>query len=408
MPIKDIDKFVNQGTLQPASDAARIRAINSNRRLLDSNFQSLGVKTIQDSKSGASWSNSVNLFRQARDFYADFLFGVKPEIEVDNERFQTVIDDIKSNLLTSVRGATKDMFAYGAGVIATHPMDALNFVSWSPDMHFDVADKKGVIVADILLRIRDDITSTDDSEIDVFVYQIDGANTWKVYGYSAGCIGSYRRDYPLPQTDGRQVITMSMDTDKHAMLDDMKAGVGEISRMLTNLSMTLQRNSNPHMAGPSGALNIDDQGRAEIDPEGMYIPVEEGERNPQYIVWDPGISALEWAYKQSERNALTAVGLSDAIFDPGTFGGTLSGAALRRVLLPFVGKLETIANVNDDALIAMLHLYNRNRATLNEEVFDIGDIDIKWHHDQLFSDVDANDETNGQPNRLDVEASKGN
>ena len=408
MPIQDIEKFIKSGTMQPASDATRIRAIKSNRRLLDSNFASLGVKTIQDTESGASWSNSVNLFRQARDFYADFLFGVQPDIATDNPRLQIVVDAIKSNLLTASRNGTKNVFAFGQGVIATHPMDALNFVSWSPDLHFDVVDKKGVIVADVLLRLRDDITSTDDSEIDVFIYRIDGKNTWKVYGYNAGRIGSYRRNCPIPQTTGRQVIPMSLDTDNHALLDDMKSGVGEISRILTNLSLTLQRNSNPHMSGPSGALTINDDGQAELDESGMYIPVEEGERNPEYIVWDPGISALSWAYKQSERNALTAVGLSDAIFDPATFTGTLSGSALRRILLPFVSKLETIANVNDDALIAMLDLHNRNRATLGAEVFDFDDIDITWHHDSLFNDLDAQNETNGQPNRLDREASRGN
>ena len=408
MPIKSIDKFINLGTLQPASDSARIQRIKSNRRLLGGNFASLGVKMNQDTESGATWSIPVNLFRQSRDFYADFLFGVQPEIDTDNPRFRTVIDSIESNLLTAARSATKDMFAFGAGVIAVHPSDALKFVSWAPDLHFEVVDKKGVIVADVLLRLRDDVTSTDDSEIDVFIYQIDGKNTWKVYGFTAGKIGSYRRNYPMPQTTGRQIITMSMDTDKHAMLDDMKSGVGEISRILTNLSSTLQRNSNPHLAGPSGALAIDEQGRAELDPEGMYIPVEEGERNPEYVVWDPGINALKWAYKQSERNALSAVGLSDAIFDPAMFTGTLSGSALRRILLPFVSKLESMANVNDEVLIHMLELYNRNRASLDQEIFDIGNINITWQHDQLFSDVDARDETNGQPNRLDREASRGN
>ena len=326
MAIKDIEQFIKRGTLHPASDSARIRAVQSNRRLLDGNFISLGVRHIQDSDTGASWSIPVNLFRQARDFYADFLFGVQPEIDTDIPRFKSAIDAIKSNLLTSVRLGTKDMFSFGEGVIATHPENPLSFVSWSPDLHFNVIDQKGAIVADILIRIRDDLTSTDKSEIDVFVYRIDGDNTWRVYTYAGGQIGNYKRDYPIRQTTGRQVISMRLDNDNRAMMDAMKSGVGEMSRILTNLSSTLARNSNPHLAGPSGALNINEQGQAELDPEGMYIPIEEGERNPQYIVWDPGLRALSWAYKQSERNALTAVGLSDAIFDPAIFTGTLSGS----------------------------------------------------------------------------------
>ena len=401
MSLSSIDEIGQAKTLTPNSEIARLRQIRANRLLYNGNFTELGVVRFEE----ATPEVKANWFRRVANFYPEFMFGERPDVTIEgNERFTLVFDELARRFWEEVVEANIDLLRFGYGVIASHPENPLFFQSFDPEYHYEVCDPFGNITADLLLRLRGSALNNapNSQQLDVFVYEVTGESRWDTYAYDAGAVGARIRTVELPRRLGRQVIIFQSNRDRVSIFEDMKPHIGEISRALTQFSGSIKRNTRPHLYGPAGAVQLDSSGKAEITISGMYFPIQEGDIRPGYIQWENGEQAIQYDIDTNYDNLLSMAALSRLLFDPSARTGILSGAALRRLTVPFVAKLNRFKEVNHISLLDLLHLYNRNSQALGLEVYDFAerDVMIDWHFEDIFQDL-APGEINGQESETD-------
>lgn len=377
MALKNIDDLKEGGTLTPNSELFRINYVKARRQIYRGDFRSLGVQPILDQISSVSNTLTVNWFRRVATFYPEFMFADRPEITFANERFGQSFKVYLEDLLDTVQDVNVDMLAFGTGVVASDPFDPLRFRDFQVDCHYEVRDFKGDLISDLLCNVRQ---VGDQMYLDLFIYNIDGTATWRIHKYEAGAIGEQIYSENLPPRRGRQVVSFFFNPDRTSIFDDMIPAVGEMSRVLTKLSSSIDRNLSPHLHGPENSLKTDLDNKAVLDVDGMFFPLREGEEPPGYLQWDTKLDAVKWAYEQSETNALGLAGLSPALFNPSLLTGVLSGTALKRILLPFVARLNHFANKNEDFLFELALLHNRNSSTEGNELFELRreDMEVEW------------------------------
>ena len=379
MPLSSFGEIKANNRLTPKNEQERVNTIVKNRRLFDGNFGELSVENIDEGIVGIT----NNLFRRASTFFPEFMYARRPMITVrDNERLTSFFNDEVSTLLPELAEANIDMLSLGEGVVASHPLDPLSFVAFAPDLHFEVHNRRGENVGDVLIRFRDE-------EIDVFKYVNSGESRWEVYENGVANLGPLRRTEKMPPRAGRQVATIMGNSARRSIFNDMKPHVGEMSRSQTALAKTIRRNSNPHLVLPSGAITTNENGQIEIDSEGMVFPVQEGDVDPAYLQWDSNIEAISWQHKENREAALISAALAPVLFNPDIRLGNVTGRALERLAAPFSARLEHYARINETAIEELLVIYNNNRGANGLEVFAFtpADIEIEWGYRAIFEDV---------------------
>lgn len=375
MAINNIDELIQAPGLMPKSDAGRITRIKKNRRLLKGDFSELDADF------------SVNWFARVVDFFPEFLFSETPEIQAEaNPRFQEFLNEIADPLMAEFLIASGDMLAFGSGVLATHPRSPLVFNRFDPELHFEIVDLAGDVVADVLLRIRGEAP---DQKLDVYHYPIEGGASWRIYDFAGASFGEQLGEVEIPDRTGRQVVIL--ESGEGSIFDGMKQSVSQLSRILDGLGDSIEKNSRPHLIGPEGLLKEDDDGRVYIDRKGSYLPINEGDEKPEYLTWDSPVEATQFSYAMNEKNLLAFAGLSQVLFDPSQLVGNISGRALKRLLLPFVAKLGFYARVNSRGIKEAIRIINQNLQNAGQPYFSYrnSDLKINWRYSEIFEDVNA-------------------
>ena len=339
----------------------------------------------------------INWFRRVAKFYPEFMLSDRPTIIVTtNPRFTDLIADLSRPLWRQLAYANTDMLAFGAGIIVSAPDDPMQFLRYPPDQHYEVRDNgSGALLGDIVYNLRG-VVGDDNAQIDIVEYPIAGNPVKRTHRFKAGIVSELVRTVKLPPRTGRQVIVLDFDADRTSIFDDMKHSVGEISRALTAHATTIFRNARPHLFGPEGAVTINAEGAAELNIQGMYFPLSEGDVEPGYLQWDTKSDAVRLDIELQLDTALNMASLNKLLFDPQTTGN-LSGVALRRLLLPFVAKLNTLKEINDMAILDVLATFNQNIRDNGGELFayNLRDVEITYHFEEVFSDEVVVDENAG-------------
>ena len=394
MPLSSFEDIGEKKPLNPETEMSRLNYVEKQRKLFNGNFIELALDPISTQIPGIS----TNWFRRIATFYPEFMFSELPEVSIENnERFTQYLRGLLPSFLKELQFANVNMLRFGQGVVCTNPFDPLYFMHVDTDYHYEVQKTSGEIVGDIIINIRNKTTSN--AIIDIIKYPIEGKATWDIHRYEGNNVGPKIASIEIPDRSGRQVVTFYSTIDKTSIFDDMKPHVSAMSRNLTNLGKTLRRNSRPHLYAPDSSIQTDENGNAVVNVDGMFIPMQEGDRPPGYLQWDSNIEAAQWDYDKNEQLALIMAGLNSAIFAPDMKTGVVSGIALRRVLLPFVSKLYHYTNANNTALVEMLNIHNNNRRTAGQEVFSFEAIQvlIKWAFEKLFSEVAEEDRAQQTP-----------
>lgn len=391
MALKSLDD-IRQGTIfPPNSEAHRVGTIVANRRLLNNDFAGLEVGEV-DTRTPAV---THNWFRRAATFFPEFMLAERPVITIrDNERFTQFIADISRNLWVELQEANIDMLAFGYGVVASHPLDPTYLTQWPPDDHYRIEDQFGMVQADVLVRRTGTIG---DERIHVYIYPVAGEAEWRTYKSSGNSLNELVRTESLPARVGRQAVELPiMDKPRVSIFDDMKQPLAAIARNMTGLSRTLKRNSNPHLYGPDGAVRVNENGSVTLDTQGMYFPIQPDDNPPGYLQWDSKVEATRFDYDANLDAALNSAGMSKRLFSTIDNVGTLSGTALRRLLLPSVARMNHYKEVNAQAVESLIALLNRNAAAAGGEVFEYrnSDILIEWTYERVFDDTS---DTRSQP-----------
>lgn len=395
MALTSFDTIGENKTVLPSTEQGRLNQIAADRALFNGDFTELHLEVDPQDIPPVK----INWMKRASTFYPEFMLADRPEIVVEkNERLTELLGEIAGDWYVALQQANVNMLSLGEGVIVSDPVDPTRLLSWPPDWHYVVEDTRGIILGDILIRVRGDVM--DNAEIDVIQYPVAGEPTWRQYKYRPGYIESFVRTQEIPNRTGRQVVTINLNAEGTGVIREMSSPVGGMSRMLTALSKTIERNSRPHLYGPDGAVTLDENGNAVINTEGMYLPMQQGDHAPGYLTWDNQGLATQWDYEVLENGALAMAGLTPMLFNPSTPSGEMSGTALKRLMMPFVARLNHLARLNETAIEELVVLWNANRGSVGEEVFsfDVRDIRVEWSYDDLFEDTNSTETMGGGEN----------
>lgn len=396
MALQSISDIGPGKTLSPNSELARINAIHANRRLYNGDFSALKVPNIDTDAEIPGLR--LNWFRRIARFYPEFVLGETPVVTVaDNARLTQLLADRGKRLWSAISAAIRDRIRFGYGIVASHPEDATALWCVDPESHYEVVDDLGTVTADLILRER----PTSDGQngyLDIYVYPVNAPAERRVHRFSAGIVGERIATIPLPPRAGRQVAYLPEVGERLSMYEDIAGSIGELSRSMTSLARTIRRNARPHLYGPEGMLTVDEDGRAVIDPDGMYLPIPPGDDSiaPGYLTWDAKLDAIQFDVKQHTDIVLAMTGLSRVLFEPESKTGVTSGVALRRLLLPFVAKLATMKTENDCLFENVLAMITRNIVANRGEAYQYAtrDISISYSFEKLFTD-DADNPNRG-------------
>ena len=374
-------------SLSPNSEAGRINAARANRRLFNGDFSELKIDRVDNETPALE----INWFRRAATFFPEFMLAERPTITVtNNPRMEAAIADMGRDMFATLQQANVLMISEGECVIATHPMNPLQFVRYPTDSHYEVVDAMGRVTHDLLIDIRQRGTTR---TVDIVCYAVEGRGSfWRQYEYNAGAVGGRIDTFTLPPRAGRQVVSLRNNSETTSLYDDLKSLIGVMARTATGVARREKRNSNPHLAGPEGMLKDDGSGNKVIDSRGMFLPLEQGDPQPSYLYLDTPEQSARWLFKTSEQSMFNLAALPAFLFDPDMKLGNITGRGLERSLLPFRTRVSHYARTNEQALLALFRVWNNNRAVANAEVFqyDDRDVEVEWRYSEIFEDAMGN------------------
>ena len=381
MALKSFDEIGAKKRLAPPSEAGRINTIADERRLHGGDFAKIGVVGIDS----ATPAVKTNWFRRVPSFYSEFMWSEGLTIETGNPRMDEALP--MPQITKAFQRATNHMVAYGAGVVMASPADPSLLVAVAPDQHYEVADESGKLLGDIVIIVNG-ASAEPNRTAQVIKYPIEGDATWELYGWTQGTLGERKQEFEIAKRRGRQVVVLEHNPERVGLFPDMSPLVAQIARTPTQVARALKRNANPHLYGPEGMLVRDESGKATIDAEGMYLPMQAGDERPGYLSWDASPDASRWSYETALDGLFSVTGLSKILLEPNAVTGILSGTALRRLALPFHARLSSYTRINEDALRAGLAVWNANRAAGSREVFayEPSAVTFDWGYEGAFRD----------------------
>lgn len=396
MPIKSFEELAPNKNLVPDAELERSNRLRRNLALYNGDFREMGITSSDTTIKPVN----VNWFRRSSEFYPEFMLSEKPVLTIDgNASFNLLLDELSTFLWNEIGLALVDLLALGEAVLVSHPNNPTQLMRINPSHWYEVRKPEtGELIGDVWYAIRGSFVA-DDQYVDLYEYRLDGTATRRIHKYDAGNLGpQYGEVIPLPAREGRQVVPIPRDNGifpgvSRSLFDDMKVSIAELSRTATGVALTLKNNLRPHLVGPDGILKTID-GKSVVDNEGMFLPMQEGDPVPFYLQWDSDMSAVEWTYDTHLENALTHAGLHMILFDPQQLG-EVSGRALRRLLLPFLAKLNSIKETLTLSLEDVLSVITLNNYAQGGEFFawEKEDINIEWRFEQIFDDImDENEE----------------
>lgn len=269
----------------------------------------------------------VNWYRSTTEFFVDVLWADPPQIkEISNsERDMFVKAFEQASRWRSIKGygvvrREGDKW-YAVDTSHWHPVFnplAINEVighilayPWlsqpDPDRAGMVPDRLTVIEIQPLTTLRK-------------VYKLDGSK-----------IGAILSNETIASPD---LLVFGNGVSDYTDIIDL---VAELENRMTQSSQTLDKHGNPHMSGPSTAVDPT-SGAFKVDPKGGYLPRDEDDPDYKYLTWD-----AQYQYNQNHVNRLldmiyvatklpaTAFGLSDKSSQTGNARERQLFAALKKV-----------------------------------------------------------------------------
>ena len=373
---------IKAGTALPPNDyAARNAYVRRMRDLWNGKFE-----IIDTDLKGL---NSPNWFKRVVTVYADFLFGQRPVLVAGAT--ERVLDELNaSTLWDAVYMATIDMLRYGRGVVAPDVLadGDLAWMVYERDHHYEVWDRWDRPTGDVLVDVQGPVH---DRRATV-VYFVGAPSSVRRFRYQGIALGAEFNSMKFRGVSGRSVVTADYgyadDLGGVSIYEGIEADVGEVARVWSGMSETLKANQRPHLYGPSSVLREDENGNRVVDVKGQYFPLDPEDQRPGYLQWDSKSDAIRLDIDDRQTNIFGLTGLSPLLFDPTIQGShsSITGTALRRLLLPFYSRSQQIKVLVERMVVDMLELRGR---WLGVSDVALDDILIEWPSDEFWQDPDS-------------------
>lgn len=397
--------FTTGGSYPPVLEATRLTRIADNRKLYNNELRpNIEVKEGENSVR-------INLFRKAIEIYTNFLLSEGVVLDfgavVANDNFRKR----SQHLLDVLYLVNTDSKRYGTGVVTIDLLTGL-FKVYEPDQWYQIRDNKGLLTAEVLVEYLDNPlevsreqknTSFNFSIIKIIVndytkskqnitsYKLKGGQIAEAFGTSI--------EKPIA---GRQIAPLFSGYAKGqegvSIFDDIKDVVIDMVRIKQNLSRSLAKNSSPHLVAPAGILTENEQGKIDINTQGMLFPIAQGDASPFYLQWDTNAEAAKFQMEEHWKAYFALTSIPRMVFEPST-GSATSGESLKRMMFPFVSSLAKLREANMSLIRQLLVIYDNyllvngmQRLTTTEPLIDIPYADIFLDNANVVEQKEDKDE----------------
>lgn len=353
----------------------------------------------------------VNWYRRIAQFYPEFMLSDRPDITVpSNARANELVQGISPHLFSALSYVNTDMLRYGTGVLASSPADPLSFVAVEAHRWFPVEDAMGRRIGDYIVQFLGHAPNATyqgyvpADRVVVTYYPFDGEGSWTAHKFTGSSIGEILQEETLPPRMGRQVIPMHhgyVTIDEGlSIYEDIEESVEELAKTYSGLSRDLEMNRSPILAVPQevyDAVFASDSGQTRGPRSDMVISLQEGDEKPAYIQYDMAINAVKQNILFHEHVIFDMTGLSKIMFGEYERTGAVTGAALRRLALPFTAKLGYLREINRAGIQDAVMMYLRNLAANGGEVIPIQpqDVVVDFKYEEIFRDGETDTSPTG-------------
>lgn len=390
-------------TWPPPHEAVRVGRIRQERDLYHGRYASLGLQVDNDTVA-------INMFRRLATIYPDFLFSEDVSIMTGNEGLDTLIEVNSAQIMDSLYFANIDALRHGVGVVTTGNEDMSVLKVVEPDRWFMVVDDAGHIIGDVTVEHEwgtggnyepsqtqlgaeawPDLPNVLEFSMNDYQSNMRMVRAYKYDGNHIGEMLYVLEDMPI-QEDMRQVALLYngyvRDEVGQSAYTDIRPIVRSMIKSATALSKTIERNARPHLFGPAGVLEADSAGNYNLNVEGTYFPLNPEDTPPGYLQWDSNVEAITYERQRNMQDFYFITGLSPILFEADANRNIISGAALRRMLIPFVSRLERIRATNDGVISEVVRLLNGSGAEVMYP-FDASNLMVEWGYRAIFEDGDG-------------------
>ena len=378
-----------------ATDGQRVQDIVRNRQLYNGNYAPIGLapdKII-----------SINFFHRITSLYVDFL--LSEGFTVTSDKGETKPYEDTKHLLQDVLYRTNiNANRYGIGVVGYNPFTNTP-EAVEPDNWFIVADK-GVITHDIIVRYFGAVYETE-GEVDktgsqdTIQFQITdyekNKTMLKTFAFKGGTIGNAKGNDKIT-TSGKMVATLykgvqSGQSGESAYIN-VKDIVADIMKSRLGLSQVISKNINPHLSLPAGVL-VGDKNDAgdkivKISEEGMAIPMQKDDKQPQYIQWESKVDAVKYQTDQNRKDFYMLTSIPPIMFEGNISGQASSGEALRRLMIPFISNLNNLAENNVKLIKSFYKMLQNAQLSAGSKRTYPDVATVEFHYKDVFDDKEGN------------------
>jgi hypothetical protein len=386
----ELKDFKIGGKYPPLQETSRIGKVASNRKLYNNDLRPHLVL-----KEGEN-SVRINLFRKAIDIYTNFLLSEGVDIDFGSETANNEFSKRAQHLLDVLYLVNTDSKRYGVGVL-TIDQDTGLFKVYEPDQWYQIRSTSGSLTAEVLVEYLDNPievpkeqknTSYNYAIIKIIINDyLTNKQTITAHKLKGGQIGEVVSKSTVTSIVGRQIVPLfsgyAQGQEGISVFDDIKDTVIDMVRIKQNLSRTLERNSSPHLAAPSGILVENEQGNIDINTQGMLFPMEKDDAKPFYLQWDTDAVAAQFQMEEHWKAYFSLTSIPRMVFDPSVGGYHSSGESLKRMLFPFMSSLAKLREANKSLIRQALVIYNNylltnglKQLTTTEPEIDIPYINI--------------------------------
>lgn len=395
IPIQRANAFSAGQTYPPQTEMIRIalfekyfRWSNRNYAGLDPNVSS-GATQTQFAQPAQALRLQPNMLRFLMTFWSDAV-SERPVIEYadNNPRVSDFISRLASQLAKTSELVVADMIRYGCGIF--YSRHALRPESLDPRYWFPIAEgyendqvSYGDIVAVPFSSGENAHVMTNDR---ILIAEHTASPMARIAELDGLTIGKTTIQLSQYIFTPNAIVVCTLGEGRYGVSDfaDAAEYVAELHRLESQLSLSLQKHSNPHFLCPQGSLIPGDDGSVRLNAEGSVIFQPDGERVPaQYISWDPKFDQHSAAIERAEQRILRLSQIAPILATPGAIANGLSipsGSALRRLALISVNRLRVIRNELTEAYKRVIPAQAQLLADLGGERIAIdGDkITVAW------------------------------
>jgi len=402
--ITDLNFFDIGAKWPPDSEMERLQRYDQNRKLFEGRHELVfkdWVRLLRDDKK-ATLEIILNWHKRLSTLWADLLLGERPRItagEANSKEQQQLEAIIENNDFFNVAyEVALDISRYGTGLFKLRYDGRAIIEAIPPSLWFPVvsADNIKDVQAHIIAWTFDVATPTafnKDKKTTYLRLEIHekGKITNRLFELKDGVIKqelditSFYNDIEAEQQTGiddflvvpvHNILTSDRvyGQDDYSDLDSI---IQELEIRVAQISRILDKHADPHMAGPSTALEQNEYGEYVFRGGSKYFPLEQGDPEPKYITWDGQLEAafreidllMEQLYVLSETSA--------AAFGQLKSGLAESGTALRRLMMTPLAKVNRIRMRLDPAVKKVLKLASQLEAKYGKGV-ELRTINIAW------------------------------